>query len=265
MSKFHVHSNGEKIFDLRTAVEVALRKGMTSTSAPAQATVELGSPTWDHSSACSWSKGQEGDIFTAACNPSGDDHAFELFSPIVDLEHEDNLSEVWSVRISLGISDRPYLFISFGSADEGVNFELDDRQKNRFKMAAESGTEVKSIAAQVALIEDILTWFDMEWSEVSSETFCNVKRHVLGISEKDLFWEEPGSAGYGPDHRRVRVYDTGMHTLMVCLEAKQAPEKGEIPYGYISRREFAEIVHTLTDYRRMTNGFLEAAGMESRV
>ena len=261
---FNVLSSGEKIADIKAAAEeLATRKGIALASALANAANEHGSPTWDHLLSRSWSKDHDGDIYLAAHHLSEYNFPFEVFSPLIELEDEDHLDEIWSVSIILCMRDNPYLYIVFGLADEGSNFELDERQKTQFQMAAATGSEALAIAAQAALIEDVLTWFEIGWCETTLATICRLERLRLSITDEDLLWEEPGFAGYGASEMHVRLYHAGKDEVMVCLESKRAPEEGEIPYGYISYAQYDAVDHIPSDYRGMMNEFLKAAEIES--
>lgn len=147
MTKLKILSTGENISDLKAAAKKLAAQGLaTKAKALAEAAVKHGAPTWADLKSRSWSLDEDGDIGAAAvCKMPGDNFKIQVYSPLIDLDEYIDLDETWDVNVSLSTRYTPYLYVSFVSADDGSNFDLDEGQKEAFEKAIETGAKADAI------------------------------------------------------------------------------------------------------------------------
>ena len=264
MKKLNMLATGENLSDIKAAAKKLAAQGVTTKAAAlAEAAAKNGAPTWAELKSRGWSLDEEGDIgAAAACKMPGDNFKIQVYSALIDLDEYIDLDETWSVNVSLSTRYTPYLYVSFVSAYEGSNFDLDEGQKEAFEKAIETGSKADAIVAQAALIEDVMGWFDKDWVEMTAADVCNLRRLELGITDEDLFWRRPDIGGYGNGEQCLKVYDAGDGTMLVCIEDSNLFEEEEDPYGYITYKQYDDVEHTPDNYARMEKAFLIAADIQ---
>jgi len=157
--------------DIKAAAKKLAAQGVTTKAAAlAEAAAKYGAPTWAELESRGWSLDEDGDIgAAAACKMPGNDFKIQVYSPLLDFDALLDLDETWSVNVSLSTRYTPYLYVSFVSAYDGSNFDLDEGQKEAFEKAIGTGSKADAILAQAALIEDVLGWFDKDWVEMTTQ------------------------------------------------------------------------------------------------
>jgi len=263
MKKLKLLSTGANISDIKAAAKESAAQGtMTKADALTKAAIEHGSATWRDLKLRSWSIDEDGDIVSvAACEMPGHNFKIQTYSSLIDLDYMD-LDETWSVNVTLSAHSTPYLFVSFVYVDEGTNFELDNTQKEAFERAVETQSKTDAIAAQAALIEDVMGWFDTEWLDITNADVCKLLRIERGIRDEDLYWRRPDQATYGDHHQSLKVYDAGDFGMLVCIEDSSFQNDGKVPYGYITDEQYNDVPHTPCNLEAMETAFLLAANIQ---
>jgi len=192
----------------------------------------------------------------------GNDFKIQVYSPLLDFDAILDLDETWSVNVSLSTRYTPYLYVSFVSAYDGSNFDLDEGQKEAFEKAIGTGSKADAILAQAALIEDVLGWFDKDWVEMTTADICNLRRLELGTTDEDLFWCRPDLGGYGDGQQSLKVYDAGDGKMLVCIEDSSPFNEEEVPYGYITDKQYNDVPHTPDNYALMEKAFWVVADIQ---
>lgn len=173
----------------------------------------------------------------------------------------------WSVNISIDTDIDTadiFMYVEFVEADAGTNFTLTDDQRAAFEKAVESGEAADAIAAQGALVDDVLTWFEQEWLDgFNYRMICRLERDRLGISKDDIEWQ--ASFVSGPEEMAVRVYEAGDDKFLVCYESLSTPDTFDDthiePFSLITQEQFEEVPFDPTDERATNRAFLEVSGM----
>ena len=269
MNSTSVLSNGTRLDHLERAANILERnENLSPSDALDRIAAEQGFSGWNALVEGAWSLDDDNDI-KSSCIMPGRKLKTPIFSRLLDVDEDLDLDGTWSVNMTVRLTTdtrEPYLYVSFVAEGKGSDFEIDSAYREAFERAIETGDTSDAIAAQGALIEWILTWFEGDWLDgLTCGLLCELERRRRGISDDDLVWEEPGGVSYGPDHSAVRVYRAGAERFLVCYESDCTPGEEDAdyikPFALITRAEFDSVPIDPYNFQAAHRGFREVARM----